>query len=74
VLAEQGRSVRGFAVLPILRAVGLNDRRWDAESHAAVHTSLALPVMLIIALLGDQVVAEAACLGGLGTCDERLLG
>ena len=63
----------GFAVLHILRAMGINDRRWDAESNAAVHTSLALPVMLIIALLGDNVIAEEACLFGIGMRDERLL-
>ncbi len=63
----------GFAVLHILRAVGINDRRWDAESNAAVNTSLALPVMLIIALLGGNVVAEEACLFGIGMRDERLL-
>lgn len=43
VLEEQCRSMGGFAVLHILRAMGINDRRWDAESNAAVHTSLALP-------------------------------
>jgi hypothetical protein len=53
--------------------MGLNDRRWDAESNAAVNTSLALPVMLIIALLGDNVIAEEACLFGIGMRDERLL-
>ena len=39
--------------------------------NAAVNTSLALPVMLIIALLGDNV--EEACLFGIGVRDERLL-
>jgi hypothetical protein len=52
--------------------MGINDRRWDAESNAAVHTSLALPVMLIIALLGDNVIAEEACLFGIGMRDKRL--
>src|SRR5262249_39186516 len=41
VLEEQCRSMRGFAVLHIRRARGINDRRWDAESNAAVHTALA---------------------------------
>jgi len=53
--------------------MGINDRRWHSESHAAVHPSLALPVMLIMALLGDNVRAEEACLCGLGMRDERLL-
>src|SRR5215813_3915454 len=73
VLEEQCRSMGGFAVLHILRAMGINDRRWDAESNAAVHTALALPVMLIIALLGDNVIAEEARLFGIGMRDERLL-
>ena len=73
VLEEQCRSMRGFAVLHILRAMGIDDRRWDAESNAAVYTALALPVMLIIALLGDNVIAEEACLCGIGMRDERLL-
>jgi hypothetical protein len=63
----------GFTVPHILRAMGINDRRWDAESNAAVNTSRALPVMLIIALLGDNVIAEEACLFGIGMRDERLL-
>ena len=53
--------------------MGINDRRWDAESNAAVHTALALPVMLIIALLGGNVIAEEACLFGIGMRNERLL-
>ena len=73
VFEEQCRSMRGFAVLHILRAVGIDDRRWDAESNAAVYTALALLVMLIIVLLGDNVMAEEACLFGIGMCDERLL-
>ena len=74
MLEEQCRAMGGFAVPHILRAMGINDRRWDAESHAAVHTSLALPVMLIIALLGANVIAEEACLCGMGMRDERLVG
>jgi hypothetical protein len=72
VLEEQGRSMGGFAVPRILRAVGIDDRRWHSESNAAVNASLALPVMLIIALLGDNVIAEEACLFGIGMRDKRL--
>src|SRR5882762_3101873 len=73
VLEQQYRSMGGFAMPHILRAMGINDRRWHAESNAAINTSLALPVMLIIALLGNNVIAEEACLFGVGMRDERLL-
>ena len=72
VLEEQCRSMGGCAVPHRLRAMGINDRRWPSESNAAVHTSLALPVMLSIALLGDHVRAEDACLCCLGMRAERL--
>jgi len=72
VLEEPYRSMGGGAVPPILRAVGIDDRRGHAESDAAVQASLALPGMLIMALLGDHVRAEAACLCCLGMRDTRL--
>jgi hypothetical protein len=53
--------------------MGIDDRRWDAESNAAVHTALALPGMLSIALVGDHVITAEACLFGIGRRDERLL-
>src|SRR5262249_1316884 len=50
VFEERFRSMRGFTVLHILRALGINDGRWAAQPNAAFHTAFALPVMLIIAL------------------------